>query len=110
MPEAAVGYIDDVATNLPHPFVAETPALQHALGEVLANHVGDFDQASEDVLRSLVAQVQRDAVLAGIVVVEGAASIEPALAILVGRPAAQDVPAALPHRVFDANHFGTEGR
>jgi hypothetical protein len=106
--EAAVGHIDDVRLDRPQLLVAEAPALQHAGGEVLGHAVGLADQVGQQFLAALGAHVDRDAELAGVVVVVAAAELQPAPLIHVGSDAAQYVPAPLAHRVFDPDYFGAE--
>ena len=110
MAETAIGHIDDVWLDLPQTLVAEAPTFQHTLGEVLAHHIGNADEPRQYLLRPLLAQIQRDAQLAGVVVVEGAAHVHAAPLIHERWGAAQDVPTAFVRRVFDADDLGAERR
>ncbi len=106
--EAAVGDVDDVGPDRLQPLVAEPQALQHAGGEILGHAVGLGDQLGQQLLAALGAQVERDPELADIVIVVAAAEFQAAPLVDVRADAAQDVPAALPHRVLDADHLGAE--
>ena len=106
--EPAVRYVDDVGFDRLQLLVAEAPPFEHALGEVLADDIGDLHQLGEDLLSAPGPQVQGDAVLVCVVIVEPTPEFDTAPLVDEGRYPAQDVPAPLTHRVFDADHLGAE--
>ncbi len=86
--EAAVGDVDDVRFDGLELLVAEAPSVEHAGGKVLGDRVGYLDQFGENLFAFVCAQVERDAELVGVVVVEAAAVFEAFLPGLEGRDAA----------------------
>ena len=106
--EAAVRHVDDVGLDRLQLLVGEAQAREHAGGEVLGDDVGDGDELAQQLLAALGAQVERDAELLDVVVVEAAADLDAAPLVDERRRAAQDVPRALAHRVLDADHLGAE--
>ena len=107
--ETAMGNVDDVGFQLLQPLVTKSPPLEHAFRKVLGHDIGNLDELGQDLLAAFRPKVQRDAVLFRVVVVEATAEVDAALPVDGGRPAAQYVPAALVHWIFDANHLGAEG-
>ena len=108
--EAAVRHVDDVGPELLQPLVAEAEPLHHAGGEVLGDGVRDAHQLGQQLLAPLGAQVQRDAELLDVVVVEAGAAVGAAVAVEVRAELAHDVPQALGDRVLDADHLRAERR
>jgi hypothetical protein len=106
--EAAVRDVDDVGLQLPQSLVAEAPALEHALREILAHHVGALHDLGQDLARPLGTKIQRDAELLDVVIIETAAEIRAAALVHERRHRAQDVPEPHRDRVFDADHLRTE--
>ena len=106
--ETTVRDIDDVRLDRLELVVAEAPALQDALGEVFADDVRNADQLPQEFFAALGAQVQRDAIFVGVVIVEATAEIDASTFVDEWWDAAQDVPAPLADRVFDADDLGTE--
>ena len=88
--------------------VGEAHARQHARGEVLGDDVGHRDELAQQLLAALGAQVDGDAELLDVVVVEAATHLDAAAVVAVGRHAAHDVPHALADRVLDADDLGAE--
>jgi hypothetical protein len=110
MTEAAVRDVDDVRLDRAKRLVPEAPSVEHAGGEILRHDVRALDQSGEELLATLRAQVERDAALLRVVVVEAAPEIGSATLVDERRHRAQDVPRALVYRVLDANHVRAEGR
>ena len=54
---------DDAGVHLGEPVVTEVPSLERAGAEVLGDRVCDADELEQELLPSLLAQVQRDALL-----------------------------------------------
>ena len=76
LPEAAVRDVDDVGPQLAEHLVGESHAGEDPGGEVLRHHVGGADERGQHLLALIGAQVERDAPLADVVVVEAAAHVD----------------------------------
>ena len=81
MAETTVGHIDDFRLDRSQCLVTETPPVEHSGGEVLCHRVGHADQIGQDLLASIGSQIQRNAALVCIVVVETTAQVDPAALI-----------------------------
>ncbi len=68
-PHARLLHIDDVGTYFALNVIAEPQTVKHAGRETLRDNVGNGDQALRDLEALRVANVERDAALAGILVV-----------------------------------------
>ena len=109
--EAAVRHVDDVGLDLAQvarrrsPMRAITPAAKFS---VTTSESATSSRSSS--LAALGAQVERDAELLDVVVVEPAAELDAAPVVDERRRAAHDVPRALRHRVLDPDHLRAERR
>ena len=65
-PVAVHGEVDDVRLDRPGLFVRHAQPVGHAGAVVVDDHVGLRDQPAHDLLPGLAAQVERDALLAGV--------------------------------------------
>ena len=108
VPEAGVRHVDDVGADRPQLVVREAEPGEHAGREVLGDDVGDRDQPADELAAALGAQVDGDAELLDVVVVERAAHVDALAVVDERRHAAQDVPPAALHRVFDPDHLRAE--
>ena len=70
MAEATVGNVDDVRFYLLQLFVTETPFVQYAGREIFRDGVRVLDDLGEDLLAFCGSEIQGDAKLVGVVVVE----------------------------------------
>ena len=109
MAEAAVRHVDDVGTDRLERLVVEAPAVEDARREVLGHDIGDADELPEQLTGAFGAQVERDAQLLDVVVVEGAPEFDAAALVDVRGIAAKDVPAPLGYRVLDTDDLRSEG-
>ena len=109
MPEAAVGDVDDVLAQILEPLVAVAPARHHARREILRDRIRDGDQPLEQFAPLLGLDVERDAQLLDVVVVERPAQLRTAPVVHIGRHPAQDVPAPMVRGILNPNHLRAEG-
>ena len=93
--EAGVGHVDDVLSDRPQHLVGEAEPFHHARCEVLRDDVGDGDQLAQELLAGLGPEVQRDAELLDVVVVERAAEVSATTLVDERWHPAEDVPVAL---------------
>ena len=107
--EPRVGHVHDVGSQLSEPVVAEAQPVHDPGREVLGHRVRDPDQVGQQLLAPVGAQVEGDAELLDVVVVEARAAFGTEVVIDPGPDLADDVPHALPDRVLDANDLGAEG-
>ena len=110
MTEARVRHVDDVRLDAALLLVGKAEPRENARGEVLGNHVGDRDELAQQLLALVGAQVDGDAELLDVVVVERSAEFDSPPVVDVGRRAAQDVPPALLDRVLDADDLRAHRR
>src|SRR5690606_11348653 len=87
----------------------EAQSFKHTRSEVFREHIRDADEFPQELLAALGPQVQRDAELLDVVVVERAAEVDASPLIHVRPGAAQGVPTPLHHRIFDTNDLRAEG-
>src|SRR4029077_17035672 len=99
-------YIDDVGLDPALLVVAEAPIAQHPRAEILDHDVADRDQPLDDVEPLGGADIEAEAFLVDIGVVEIARGIEIDLEMLRCGRARQ--PAALVLRPFDLDDFGAK--
>jgi hypothetical protein len=76
--------------------------------EVLRDDVGDGDQVPHELTTALGAEVDGDAELLDVVIVERAAHVDALAVVDEGRDTAEDVPATALHRVLDPDHLRAE--
>jgi hypothetical protein len=109
-PQLLNGDVDDLLLDLPQVFVPEAQPLHDPRREVLRDDVGYLDELPKQLLAALGLQVEGDAQLLDVVVVEATPLLQPALPVFEGPGAAHDVPAAVVGRILDPNHLGTKCR
>ena len=99
---------DDLRVDRLQLLEAEAEALEHPGGEVLGDDVAHRDQPGKEVSSFGAPQVDRDAELADVVVVERAAELTAPALVHVRAATAQDVPGPLPHRILDPDDLCAE--
>src|SRR5436305_12759425 len=82
-------HVDDIRLDPALLLVAETPAAQHPRAEILNDNVGDSDQPLDDVEPLRGADVEAEALLVDVGVIEIARGVQVDLEVLWGRRARQ---------------------
>src|SRR5690606_25651557 len=105
VPKAGKRAVDDVRADLAELFVVQAPRLHDARREVLDHNVADGDEALEDVEAERVADVEENALLVAVEVVEEAGVVERRGVADDGPPEPDGIDRL---GVFDADHLGAE--
>ena len=106
--KSGVRDIHDTVVQLLQPFVRKPEAGEHSRREVLGHRVGDGHELGEQLAAAIGAQVERDAQLLDVVVVEAGAAIEARPIVGEGLDTPKQVPASLPDRILDADDLSAE--
>src|SRR6267154_4743337 len=99
-------HIDDIRFDLAQLLVAEAPFLQHPGAEILDHDVGDGDQPLHDLQAFGASDIQAEALLVDVGVVEISRGVQIDLKILRRRSTRQ--PAALILRPLDLDDLGSK--
>src|SRR5204862_8175290 len=106
--EAGVRHVHDVGVDALQLVVRESHAREHAGREVLGDRVRHRDELAEELLAALLSEIDGDAELLDVVVVERAAEVDAATIVDEWWNAPQDVPCALTDGILDADHLRAE--